>query len=88
MSNLTKLLEKEKNNTLIVDLDYIIDTYHVDVISSLDPDIDYEVLFEEEFCDALSDYISDSTGFCHKGFNYNVKNGKVIISNIQWDYSE
>lgn len=34
---------------------------------------------------AISDYLSDKYGFCHKGFTYEEANHVVHITNIEWD---
>ena len=33
--------------------------------------------------DVVSEYLSDTYGFCHKGFNLS-----IVASEIQWDKSE
>ena len=36
----------------------------------------------DELADWLSDYISDKMGYCHKGFDFEIK-----VKNIEWDLS-
>ena len=40
--------------------------------------------------DVLSDYLSDTYGFCHYEFNYaeDLISGDIKIFNIEWDTSE
>lgn len=38
--------------------------------------------------EAVSDFLSDKYGFCHKGFLYEEVNGMVYITNIIWDEEE
>lgn len=37
---------------------------------------------------AISDYLSDKYGFCHKGFVYEETDRVVHITNIEWDKEE
>ncbi len=57
-------------------------------------DWDEEILFDEEMClDEVGEYLSDTYGFCHFGFDAQFvksSSGKivsVIVTNIQWDFS-
>lgn len=44
---------------------------------------------DEDLGDIIGDYLSDVYGFCHFGFNYEVKdNGDVLAFNIEWDTEE
>ena len=36
----------------------------------------------DQICDLVSDYISEKTGFCHKGFEIDIK---IKASNIKYD---
>ena len=38
--------------------------------------------------EAISDYLSNSYGYCHKGFTYKEAKGVVHITNIEWDEEE
>ena len=38
--------------------------------------------------DEVSDWLSDNYGYCHYGFDIEVKDGKVYVTNINWDTSE
>jgi predicted transcriptional regulator YdeE len=38
--------------------------------------------------DAISDYLSDTFGFLHFGFNYEIVGDKVHVTDISWDTSE
>lgn len=42
----------------------------------------------ENIEDAISEYLSDSYGYCHLGFNYKMENGIIKVFNIEWDMSE
>lgn len=39
----------------------------------------------DEAADILSDWLSDTYGFCHYGFDYEIVDGTVIVSGIKWD---
>lgn len=39
----------------------------------------------EEAADILSDWLSDTYGFCHYGFDYEIVDGTAIVSDIKWD---
>lgn len=49
---------------------------------------------EDELEEEISDYLSDTYGFCHNGFNYEVvrnENGEpseFIVTNIDWDTTD
>ena len=44
---------------------------------------------EDAYLDeTVSDWLSDNYGFCHYGFDMEVKDGKVYVTNIKWDTSE
>lgn len=49
---------------------------------------------EEELADILSDYLSDTYGYCHKGFSLRVvynefdEPSKVVVTDIKWDVDE
>lgn len=63
------------------------------IISASDLALDTDDIFEDEdeLSDIVSDYLSDTFGFCHYGFDmervYNEDNepSQVIVSNIKWD---
>ncbi len=38
--------------------------------------------------EAISNYLSDQSGFCHKGFSYEEADGRIHITNIIWDEEE
>lgn len=48
---------------------------------------DYNADDEEEE-EAIGDWLSDKYGFCHYGFNFEIKDGNINITNIEWDTSE
>ena len=56
---------------------------------ALDTDDIYED--KEELSDIISDYLSDSYGFCHYGFDFDViynelnEPSDIVITNIKWD---
>jgi hypothetical protein len=37
---------------------------------------------------AISDYLSDTYGFCHKGFAYEEADNVIHITHIEWDEEE
>lgn len=41
----------------------------------------------DEISDILSDYLSDTYGFCHYGFEFDVENDHINVYNIKWDFS-
>ena len=41
-----------------------------------------------EIDDILSDYLSDTYGYCHYGFEYDVENDHINIYHIKWDTTE
>lgn len=46
---------------------------------------------EEEIADIVSDWLSDTFGFCHEGFEsvvVDAKTGVVKVTGILWDTSE
>lgn len=43
---------------------------------------------DDEIGEAAGDYITDKYGFCHFGFNWETKNGFVVVTNILWDFSD
>lgn len=51
-----------------------------------------ELKYEEgdDLGDAISDYLSDTYGFCHKGFEYEVDDSSktITVVNIDWDTEE
>lgn len=42
----------------------------------------------EELSDILSDYLSDTYGYTHFGFDFDVKGDTIYIYNIKWDLDE
>lgn len=50
---------------------------------------DWSELNKEEQEEVISDYITEATGFCHKGFLYSISPcGWISVANIQWDTEE
>ena len=43
---------------------------------------DFNNEIHQEIADWVNDYISDKTGFCHKGFKF-----EINVTNIEWDKS-
>lgn len=41
----------------------------------------------DEISDILSDYLSDTYGFCHYGFEFDADNDHINVYNIKWDFS-
>lgn len=52
-------------------------------------DLNYNPEYDN-FDDLLSDYLSDTYGFCHYGFDYetDIISGDIKIFDIEWDTSE
>lgn len=38
--------------------------------------------------DIIGDYLSDTYGFCHYGFAYEIKGDKIVCSDIDWGTSD
>lgn len=57
----------------------------INVDSLVGDDVDIESAFLD---DEISDWLSDTYGFCHFGFEYDIRDDKVVVTNIQWDTSE
>ena len=53
-----------------------------------DIDEDWDEMSEDEREDAISDYLSDTYGFCHYGFCYEETDEQIHITNIEWDEEE
>ena len=51
-------------------------------------DNEWDGMDDDERAEAISDYLSDSCGFCHYGFDYEESNGRIYIKNIEWDTEE
>ena len=49
---------------------------------------DWNDLNEFEKEELLSDWLSDTYGFCHNGFAYQEHDGYVHITDIDWDTTE
>lgn len=66
------------------------------IITASELELDTDDLFEDEdeLSDIVSDYLSNTYGFCHYGFDmekvYNENNepSQVIVSNIKWDTTD
>lgn len=43
---------------------------------------DYNEELHQDIADTLNEYLSDVTGFCHKGFRFEIR-----VKNIKWDTS-
>lgn len=57
-------------------------------VNPYDIDAEWYDLEEQEQEEAVSDYLSDTYGFCHYGFTYKETNGQIRITNIEWDEEE
>ena len=58
------------------------------VVLSVDLDAYWEQLDNYEQEDAISDYLSNEYGFCHKGFSYEEIGEQIHITHIEWDEEE
>jgi len=54
----------------------------IDLRQLIDDDIDVEAVFLD---DLISDWLSDTYGFTHFGFDYDVNGDEVHVTNVQWD---
>ena len=57
-------------------------------VNPYDIDAEWDDLEEQEQEEAISDYLSDTYGFCHYGFSYEYDGGQIHITNIEWDEEE
>ena len=57
-------------------------------VNPYDIDAEWDDLEEQEQEEAISDYLSDTYGFCHYGFSYEDDGEKIHITNIEWDEEE
>jgi hypothetical protein len=51
-------------------------------------DFDFLGLEDDLKEEILSDYLTDTYGFCHCGFMLEETNDEIIMSNILWDIDE
>ena len=54
-------------------------------VNCYDIDAEWYELEEQEQEEAISDYLSDTYGFCHYGFKYEDYGEQIHIINIEWD---
>lgn len=57
-------------------------------VNPYDIDAEWDDLEEQEQEEAISDYLSDTYGFCHYGFSYEYDGEQIHITNIEWDEEE
>lgn len=58
------------------------------VVSFETSEIDeWDNMEEDEREDAISEYLSDTYGYCHNGFSYNVENSTITCT-VDWDLTE
>lgn len=57
-------------------------------VNYYDIDAEWYNLEEQEQDEAVSDYLSDEYGFCHRGFEYEEIGEQIHITNIEWDEEE
>lgn len=57
-------------------------------VNCYDIDAEWDNLEEQEQDEAISDYLSDTYGFCHYGFSYEDDGEQIHIANIEWDEEE
>ena len=52
-------------------------------------DLDYQPEYDD-LADAISDWLSDTYGFCHYGFDYETDyiTGDITVFDIDWDISD
>lgn len=49
---------------------------------------DFDNIGEAYLDEAISDWLSDECGFVHLGFDYDIVDGDVHVTNIKWDTSD
>ena len=57
-------------------------------VKPTDIDEEWDEMDDDEREEAMSDYLSDTYGFCHYGFNYEDDGEQIHITNIEWDEEE
>ena len=73
-----EVLSKEKNNMLPIEV----------YINHTDINEDWDEMDRSEQEEAMSNYLSDTYGFCHYYFEYEDDGEKIHITNITWDEEE
>ena len=53
-----------------------------------DIDAEWDEMENDEREEAISEYLSDTYGFCHYGFSYEDDGEQIHITNIEWDEEE
>jgi hypothetical protein len=94
-------LAAQKEGRIIVKLEELVQPMQEAVESDLPSELEIDINELKEFEDeqeleeAISDYLSDTFGYCHYGFgiddiieNEDGEPAKVLVSNIDWDLSE
>jgi hypothetical protein len=85
---------EEKYTNSIEDEDINLPVNLTIMASELQLDADDIVDDDDELSEVISDYLSDTYGFCHNGFNFEViKNefgepSEFVITNIDWDTTD
>jgi hypothetical protein len=86
--------EYDMDGDIIKDVDDILPVNVTILASQLQLDTDDIADDEEELAEEISDYLSDTYGFCHKGFNFEVvrnENGEsseFVVTDINWDTTD
>lgn len=57
-------------------------------VKPTDIDEEWDEMDDDEREEVMSDYLSDTYGFCHKGFRYKTDSEQIHITNIEWDEEE
>jgi hypothetical protein len=79
---------------IVTDIDGVLPVNVTILASQLQLDTDDIADDEEELAEEISDYLSNTYGFCHNGFNYTIvrnedgEPSEFIITNINWDTTE
>lgn len=74
----------EENYTFLIPAENVLpDRVEVEIDSCLADNINDDEWMEQY----LNDYLSDKYGYCIEGYNWEVENDKIIITDIYWDTS-
>lgn len=57
-------------------------------VNPYDIDSEWDEMDNDEKEEAMSEYLSDTYGFCHYGFSYEDDGEQIHITNIEWDEEE
>lgn len=86
--------EYDMESDVVKGIDDVLPVNVIILASQLQLDTDSIADDEEELAEEISDYLSDTYGFCHKGFNFEVVKNELgepsnfVVTSIQWDTTD